>query len=86
VFLKDHFVFVLKMSYLERDSKSDFASSLTRCGKKILAFSINNILSGENNNNVNNRERESSKRSSQKDQEQDQSDDEVNNLRFILMN
>jgi hypothetical protein len=76
------------MSYLERDSKSDFASSLTRCGKKILAFSINNILSGENNNNVNNREREreSSKRSSQKDLEQDQSDDEVNNLRFILMN
>ena len=68
------------MSYLDRDSKSDFASSLTRCGKKILAFSINNILSGENNNN-NSREREfeSSKRNSQsqKDQEHEHSDDEV---------
>jgi len=54
------------------------SSSLTRCGKKSLAFSISNILSGENNNNVNprpNPDQDDLKRD--QDLDQDQSDDEV---------
>ena len=75
------------MSYLERDSKSDLAAALTRCGKKSLAFSISSILSGEKNNinnNINNNshnkfqtKEETVSRSNYPDQEQDPSDDEV---------
>ena len=78
------------MSYLERDSKSDLAAALTRCGKKSLAFSISSILSGEKNNINNNNsshnnshnsfqtKEETVSRSNYPDQEQDPSDDEVN--------
>ena len=73
-------------AYLNRDSsKSDLtttmsssSSSLNRCGKKSLAFSISNILSGENNNNVHprpNPDQDDSKR--EQDRDQDPSDDEV---------
>ena len=64
------------MSFIDRD----FASQLTRCGKKsFLAFSINSILSGENNNSGNNHtgsnDRDDDDATSKR--EQDQSDDEV---------
>ena len=64
------------MSFIDRD----FASQLTRCGKKsFLAFSINSILSGENNNSGNNHtgsnDRDDDDATTKR--EQDQSDDEV---------
>jgi len=56
------------MSYLNKDLKSELASHLTRCNKKsFLAFSINSILSGEQNNN----------KDEEQKQEEDPSKDEV---------
>ncbi len=70
-------------AFLHRESnKSDqtnsSSSSLTRCGKKSLAFSISNILSGENNNNVNPHPVQDDPK-----QDQDQSDDEVREVLLI---